>query len=268
MGDIDKALKLYGMMADRCEKSGHAPRQAQIYREMVEFMQGCETAAEATVKIRNSKYFLAPSAALMQDKLAAFEKASRENGMDDVANVYQKKIGEIEADIEAMYETGYEQTAQNLKIPYIQTYEAFCTVYDCYVTLSCCSSADDALIKSTMQSLNTSLNKLVKPSSDFTQLAEMQTFRELIPANEEGYARFVRTVPRLSASGPDFAAEKQRIQEEIEKTHALITAEKDTVMKAGREHFAKIKRAQVLVVAPDSKDGGYTYIDEEVMSFE
>ncbi|NLF80612.1 MAG: hypothetical protein GX572_05415, partial [Clostridia bacterium] len=102
MRDIDKSLKLYGMMADRCEKSGYAPRQAQVYREMVIFMQDCATTAEAAAKIRSSKYFLAPGAALLQDKLAALAKASRENRMPDVADVYLKKIAEIDADVGAM----------------------------------------------------------------------------------------------------------------------------------------------------------------------
>ncbi|MGI6174760.1 MAG: hypothetical protein ACOYJC_01090 [Christensenellales bacterium] len=267
MGGIHKALKLYGMMADRCEKSGYAPRQAQVYREMVSFMQDCETAEEAAAKIRSSKYFLAPGAALMQDKLAALEKASRENHMPDVADVYRKKIEEIDADIGAMYETGYEMTARNLKIPYIQTCEAFANIYNCYLTLSCISAANEALIQSTRKDLNESMAKLVKPSPDFTELSALPMFRALIPATDAGYARFVRTVPVLHTNGPDFTDEKQRIQEEYDKTHPLLSAEKEVIVRAGNESAAKIRRAQVVVVSPDSKSGSYTYIDEEVMRF-
>ncbi|MGI5849504.1 MAG: hypothetical protein ACOX8Q_05505 [Christensenellales bacterium] len=268
MGDIDKALKLYGMMADRCEKSGHAPRQTQVYREMVAFMQGCETAEEASAKIRNSKYFLAPSAALMQDKFAALEQASRENHMPDVADVYRKKIEEIDADIGAMYETGYEMTARNLKIPYIQTCEAFANIYNCYLTLSCRSTLDDVAIQHAIKDLREAMGKLVKPSSNFTELAALTMFRALIPATDAGYARFVQAVPALHTNGPDFAAEKQRVQEEYDKVCGLISAEKETIICAGNESAEKIRRAQVMVVAPDSKSGSYTYMDEEVIRFE
>ncbi|MGI6168721.1 MAG: hypothetical protein ACOYI4_03255 [Christensenellales bacterium] len=268
MREIDKALKLYDMMAKRCEESGYAPRQAQIYREMVIFMQDCETAEEASAKIRNSKYFLAPSAALMQDKFAALEKASRENHMPDVAEVYRKKIEEIDADIGAMYETGYEMTARNLKIPYIQTCEAFSNIYNCYLTLSCCSLTNETLIQNTMKDLAESMGKLVKPSSDFTELSALPMFRALIPATDEGYAHFVRAVPALYANGPDFTAERQRVQQEYDETDSLLSGKKETVVRAGNESAAKIRRAQVVVIAPDSKAGSYTYMDEEVMGFE
>lgn len=268
MRDIDKALKLYGMMADRFEKSGLAPRQARVYREMAEFMQDCETAAEAAEKIKNSEFFLAPSAALLQDKLAALERASRENGMPDVADVYRQKIEEIDAAVEAMYETGYEMTARNLKSPYIQTYEAFSNIYDCYVTLSCCSADDAVTIKSAMQDLRESLGKLARPLSDFAGLAALPKFRDLIPATDAGYNRFVEAVPRLSAEGPDFAAEKRHVQEEFEKAAASLSSEKEAVMEAGRANREKVRRSQVLVIAPDSKSGAYSYENEEVMGFE
>ena len=268
MRDIDKAVKLYGMMADRCEKSGFAPRQAQVYREMAELMHGCETTEEASVKIRNSKYWLAPGAARMQDKFAALEKASRENGMFDVAGVYQKKIAEIDADPRAMYETGCEQTAMNLKIPYIRTYEAFAQIYECYLILSCCNVHDERKIKSTIKNLNDSLTKLSKPSSDFAALAALDKFRELIPANDEGYACFVKAVPRLSANGPDFGAERKQIEEEFASMLEILSSEKNAVMETGKINRAKYKRSEVIVIPPDSKDGTYTYAGEEVTDYE
>jgi hypothetical protein len=167
-----------------------------------------------------------------------------------------------------MYETGYEMTARTLKIPYIQTCEAFSNIYDCYLTLSCCGAMDDVAIRDAMQRLNESLGKLVKPSSNFTELAALPMFRALVPANDEGYARFVRAVPALYANGPDFAAEKQWIQEEYDKTRTLLGGERTAVMGAGRASAAKIRRSQVLVVAPDSKSGSYAYMDEEVSRFE
>lgn len=271
MKEIDKALKLYTMMARRLEESGHAPRQARVYREMVEFMKDCETAAEAAEKIKNSPYYLAPGAALLQDKLAALERGARENDMDDVAEVYRKKIGEIDDDVQNMYVTGYEMTARNLKMPYIQTWEAFSTIYDCYVTLSCCSAADKVAIKSALKDLREALGRLTKPSAEFAALAALPRFRRLIPATDEGYRGFVEAVPRLASQGSDFAAEERQIEAELAKTRTLLSsnpAEKEAVEESGRDNFAKVKRSQVLVLAPDSKDGRYTYSGEEVMDFE
>ena len=270
MRDIDKALMLYGMMADRFEKSGLAPRQACVYREMADFMQGCESAAEAGEKIRNSKYFLAPGAALLQDKLLAFARAANENGMPDVAAVYQKKVEEIDADVGAMYETGYEIAAHNLKIQYIQTYEAFCSIYDHWLTLCCCNALDEAVLTHALNDLRGEFGKLTKPSADFAVLAVMPKFRELIPATDAGYARFVREVTELAASGPNHGAERVRVQGEIDEAQAFLAnvANRQAVMAAGQAGREKLRRAQVIVVSPSSKAGAYTYLDEEVAGFE
>jgi hypothetical protein len=268
MRDIDKAIRLYTMMADRCEKSGFAPRQAKVYREMTELMQGCETADEAGAKIRNSKYFLAPSAALMQDRLAVLARASLENGMPDVAEVYQKKISEIEDDAGAMYETGYEQTAQNLKILYVQTWEAFADIYRCYAKLACVRANNDLVIADTMKDLKAAQARLVKPSTDFAQLAANAAFRRLVPANDEGYARFAKAVPQLLAYGPSHEAEKRQLDERYSEIKAwLAGADRAVIWRmeaAGQRMRAKMRKARVMAVAPNVKAGHYSFVEEEV----
>lgn len=267
MGDINKAAELYGLMAERCEKSRHAQRQAKVYREMLALIKDCPTLTEATAKIRSSKYYLAPSAALLQDKLAALAKASQENDMPDVAEVYEKKIAEIDDDIEAMYETGYERTALNLKVPYIQTCEAFCDIYDSYLLLSCCNSDDQSAINGALRNLSDALAKLAKPAADFAQLAGLERFRQLIPANDRGYTRFVQTVNQISASGVDYGQEKRKIDEELKEVQQLVAADASVIKKRGQENLKIARRSQVVVVPPDSASGSYSYRDEEVMPF-
>lgn len=255
-------------MAERFEKSGYAPHQTQIYREMVQFLGGCETAAEATLKLKESKYSLALGAALVQDKLAALAKAALENDMPEAAVVYQDKIAEIDADVTAMYETGYEQTAKNIKIQYIQTYEAFADVFDCYLTLSGSVAGDEVVIQGALRDLNEALSRLVKPSADFTELAVLPRFRKLIPANDVGYSNFVRAVPLLQAKGPDFVAEMQQLKADFERTLPLIAPEQETLKNAAQVNLKKIKRSQVLVTPPIARSGGYVYSDEEVTAYE
>lgn len=268
MADIKQALNLYTMMADRCERDGYAPRQTKVYREIVELMRGCPTAEDAAIKIKNSKYYLAPGAAFIQDKLAAQEKAARENRMVDVAEIYGQIIAEIDKDIQAMYETGYETRVQNLKIQYIQTYEAFINIYDAYLTLSSCSIIDTITIRDGLQEMQSALNKLVKPSSDFNELANLPMFRALIPVNDRGYSRFVKKVASLSEGGADFQGEKKQIQVEYEQVKGELGSYRASIMEAGKINAAKIKRSQVLVLAPQSKFGSYEYIDEVVTDFE
>ncbi len=270
MRDIDKAIRLYTMMAHRCEKCGFAPRQATVYREMIELMRGCETAHEASAKIKQSKYFLAPSAALMQDRLAAQALASLEIGMPDVAEVYQKKIAEIDDDVGAMYETGYEQTAQSLKIRYVQTWEAFADIYRCYVNLACIRADNELVIADTMKDLHAAVARLAKPSTDFTQLAANAVFRRLIPANDEGYARFVEAVPRLLAHGPSYEAGQRHINESYEQIKAWLTDANSAVIQqmeaTGQRMRDKLRKARAIAVPPNSKAGQYRFIEEEIYS--
>ena len=265
MKDIEKAIKLYSLLAARCEQTGYSPRQAKVYREMVDFMQDCETADEAAVKIRNSKYFLAPSAALLQDKLAALEKASRESEMPEIADVYQKKIEEIDADPAAMYETGYDATVKNLKKAYFDTYNAFVQIFVAYFKLSCYSITDDAGINSATDALKTNFAALSKPSSDFAELAALEKFRTLIPVTNEAYARFVKEAPMLAANGPDYEAEKKAVEEELKELKKLYSSEKEAIVEAGKANAQKTKQSQVIAVPPDSQTGSYTYIEEKII---
>ncbi|MCL2041510.1 MAG: hypothetical protein FWG84_05650 [Bacteroidales bacterium] len=266
MKDIEKAINLYRLMASRCERTGHSPRQTRVYREMVEFMQDCDSADAAAVKIRNSKYFLAPAAALLQDKLAALERASRESDMPDVADVYKKKIEEIDADPTAMYETGYDATVKNLKKAYFDTYNAFVRIFVAYFKLSCYSVLDKTTAI-TLDALRADFAALSKPSSDFAQLAALEKFRSLIPVTDAGYARFVKEAPILAANGPDYAAEKQSIEEELKALQQLVAAEKDAVAEAGRVNKQKMRQSQTIAVAPDSQTGAYTYIEEKTINY-
>ena len=267
MGDITRALELYSLMAKRYEKSGYAPRQAQVYNEMVEFMKDCASAEEAAMKIRNSKYFLAPSVALMQDKLTVLEQAARENGMPELAKLYQEKIEEIEENTETMYDTTYVTKAQNLKVQYMQTYEAFIDVYNFYLTLSCTNVIDDVVVRDGIKDMKIALSQLIKPSSNFNELANLPRFRALIPVNDESYACFVNFIAKFNEQAVDFTEEKEEIQAEYDKTLALLANYENTIKAAGKTNLAKIKRSLVLAVAPQAKLGCYRYIDEEVTEF-
>lgn len=116
MQDIDQAIELYKLMAKRCLDSGFAPYQGQVYTEMSDFMSDCTSAEEAMMKIKNSKYYLAPSVALMKDKLTALKNAALSHSMPIVADIYQHKLNEIDQNPAAIYETGYEKDAQNQKL--------------------------------------------------------------------------------------------------------------------------------------------------------
>ncbi|MCL1865467.1 MAG: hypothetical protein FWF73_06630 [Spirochaetes bacterium] len=264
MKDIEKSIKLYEMMRDRCEKNGFSKRQAQVYREMVEFMRPCETAQEAADKIKNSKYYLLPTAALFQDRMEANLKAAEENEMPDVADVYRQKIDEIEKDINAMYVTGYERTAFNKKSLYLETIEAFCALYFDYFYYSVKQrKADFFGSGDTKEDLKKGLNRLSKPSSDISFLAAKEKFRKLIPCTDKGYKNFVDEVVPMAEKGIDESEENKKVENEFKKAWDIIKAKKEEIIEIGKINLATIKYKEILVISPESKTGKYTF--EEVM---
>lgn len=267
MTDIDKAVRLYTLMADRLENSGHAPRQTRVYRELADFIRDCQTLAEATEKIKNSPYYLAPGAALLQDKLAALAQASEVSGMPDVAQVYWEKIESIDADVSAMYETGYEVRARNLKQPYLETLEAFSAVYRAYLTLSGLSTLDSTGRESALKDLREALGRLRKPSAVFEELAWLPAFRRLVEADDAAYGLFVQVIPRLAGGDPDLREELEAIETDLERTLVGLPALQDPIKRAGRANAGRIRRAQALAQAPSSREGSYQFSQEEVKSY-
>lgn len=264
MRDIDKALELYRLMAERCEKGGVSLRQAAVYREMIEFMKDCDTAMEASVKIKKSKYYLAPSVALVQDRLIALEKASRENEMPEVAEIYRKKLEEIDSDTGAIYDSAYTVTANNKKARYIRTMEAFGRVYEAYLRLFCCISNDTVEQESALRDLRSACGEFSLPSADFSVLAANPRFRSLLPASDAAYALFADQVPLLLRGAPDFSAEQKAVQEDAKREWENLRQNKQCVIAAGKKNLGKTKSSRVTAVAPSSSDGAYRYLNEEV----
>lgn len=268
MTDMERAILLYRRMADRLEKSGRAPRQARVYRETIEFMADCQSLEEAMDKIRKSPLFLAPGAALVQDKLAALGTAAQEMGMPDLAQVYQDKIQAIDEDIAALYETGYETRARNLKIPYLTSLEAWTKIYQAYLTLTSRSALDQTGIKEGQKELQEALGQLQKPSDRWQDLAHLPAFRAMVPAQDSGYQAFLQALPQLINQGPDYQGESQAIENLYQETLAQLSQEAQAVMAVGRANQAKVRRAQALAKAPSSKTGSYQFSEEEVKGFE
>lgn len=183
--DINKCIELYKMMAQRCENSGLAKNQAKVYYEMIDFIADCDSVEDSMSKIKNSKYYFAPSVALMQDKLNAWKSAAIENDMPEIVNEINKKLSKIELDNSEIYVAGYEQTIQKYKNEYINTMQAFASIFDSY--LAYVSTAKDY----NLSDLQKHIKNLKRPSNNFEDLYKLKKFRNLIPVNDEGYKIFV-----------------------------------------------------------------------------
>ena len=260
--DIDKSIKLYEMMMNRCVKNGFSKKQATVYQEIIDLMKTCATAKEASKKIKNSKYFILPSACVLQDKLMALSLASKENDMGEVADIYEKKVNEIESDIQSIYETGYGKIALDKKNDYLNTYYAFLEIYIAYLTLSCAMATDKDQINNTIKNIDESLKKLIMPSSNFDILVKDKNFRRLINANDIGYKSFGDEITSLSNKSKELEAEVGIMEKEFSDVWDVVLAGKEKIMETGISYIEGTKASGVIVISPKEKTGSYTF--EEV----
>ena len=264
MSSMNKAVELYSLMAKRCEGSKVAPNQARVYREMIEFMKPFTTVEEAMVKIKDSKYYLAPSVAIVQDKIMAYLEVAKKNEMTELISVYEKKLQEIDNDNSSIYNSEYLVTAQNIKIKYTHTLEAFGAIYEAYGTLQCCVTNDEVMINSALKDMKDAFFRLDLPSSDFVALSKLERFRNVILANDDEYSIFVQQAPKIVVDGFNRTSELETLVEESTCAWQTINDMKSTIIEVGSSNLSNVKQARTTVISPSDNTGVYSYIDQEV----
>lgn len=267
MVDIKKALQLYDMMASRMEMNGYSHRQAAVYRETIAFIKTCATAEAAMDKIKGSPLYLAPSKALMQDKLAAYTRGAKENNMPEVAKVYAFQIKKIRNDINAIYEAGYHTTAMNLKVKHLEIVDAFCSIYESYFILCTVSAFDTDIITAQHEKLKANFALFKSRDVDFLEFAQMNEYRDMILSDGKGYELYLNEVMGQSASAVDYAAERERIEREAAATWEEIQSCKAEIIAMSRENLSKRANARVIAVPPNDRLRDYEFIDAEVQTY-
>lgn len=277
MTDMEKVMALYTHMRDRLEMTGHAPYQTQVYSEMIEFLRDCKSAEEATEKIKNSEYYLAPSKAITQDTVLAFLDAAREDDMPDLAAVYQKKLEEIERDRNAMYDGSYQETAKWVKADYLWTMEAFAEIFSDWMQLKLADPGNTALIDSVSRSIRENMKKLKKPSDNFAVLAGRERFRKLVPLSDEAYGTYVAEIMQFANMGkaitqafPEETQKKslfggaQQMTPEEEAIWNEVKIQMHDVRASGLKYLEKVHEASCTATAPADEYGNYTFSDEKI----
>lgn len=194
--EIFQAVKLYQLYAKRCEVCG-SYNQAKVYSEMAELIASCKTVEESSQKIKNSKYYLAPTQALEADRAEAHKRAAIENNMPELAQVYAEKA------------PGYEQKAQNIKAKYLNDMQIFADIYRSYV---CYIMTEKETYKGEISS------GMAKLSEPFLELAQNPSFRKLIPVNDAGYENFIQF------SGVEYEDTDEKLNAKLDKHRVKVIA--------------------------------------------
>lgn len=228
MNQLEKSVELYRLIAERCEKSVYSQNQAKVYSEMTEFISGFSSIEDATAGIKNSKYYLAPTEALIRDKIEAKIKAAVDRDMPDVADVYINKLKAIDQDQGEMYTSGYERTAQNIRNEYILTIQAFGEIFRAYL----CYKIDGN--ESYLNEIDYNLKQLKRPSNNFVTVSEIASFRNLIDCTDGFYERFVDDIQKIISGNPSLVKHEYDGENEEDAWNS-IKDNKIEIQKAGSD---------------------------------
>ncbi|MCL2511339.1 MAG: hypothetical protein FWF09_04750 [Bacteroidales bacterium] len=263
---IEKAIQLYEMMAARFEKTGWSPSQAAVYAEIAEFMRNeCATIDEATEKLKHSPLFLAPSVALMKDKINAYIRAAEDDKVRGVAEVYRQKLEEIERDPATMHDPAYFTAAQNLYIKYYAPIEAFKEIYNNYLQLE--GNYDftthryaGGQFETLFLPFRMAFEQFERYENNLAECSHRPEFREVIPVSDASYKRFVNDALRYRSNPSDAdpvtaynAAEKR-----VEAIWSHLNGEQITEKI---KNYAGVERGACLMVAPPDEHGDYEYTE-------
>ncbi len=265
MPEINDAVFLYTLYADRMQQSGFCPNQAQVYREMAELIKSCATVEESMEKIKNSKYYLAPSVALMQDKLSAQARAATENHMPKLAAVYEKKLEEISNNPSAMHTPGYTVDAQNIKTKYFEILDAFFGIYESYFLMHTCEPTNTELMARERANLQNHFATLAKEGVNFQEFAQVPEFRALILSNNSAYPHFTANAEAIAQNGINYSAAASQIQAEFAQEMEKVNAQQAEITAIGAQNLAHAATARAIAVPPENEHGSYTFIEEEVV---
>ncbi len=260
-----KATELYTLMANRCKQGRFTKNQGQIYSEMVDFMKDCQSAEDIELKIKKSKYYLAPSVAQTKDMISVFLEIAKENNLSELKEILNKKLEEINANDSAIYNSDYLTKTQMIITKYAQTLEAFTKIFEAYVRINLMEEIEDVEIKKIQDEINKAFTNLSTPGSDFIELAKIDIFRKLIPLNNRDYDLFVEKAIQYKNSSPIYNNDLSFAQKQVEETWNIIQGQKQEIIDFGKGEIENSKIRLCTVVAPNDKNGKYTFTDEEVI---
>lgn len=265
MASINACVELYDLMAKRFAATGRTPNQARVYAETRDLIADCATVDESMKRIKNSKYYTAPAQALMLDKMAAYRDAARANKLPELEQIYDEKYKEIEQDWMKAYEMGYEKKVAGVELKINNLIDAFNKAYTAYIELLCCGF-DKREIKRHQDDLIKAFTDMNNYGEPFGNLAAKEAFRNLVPANDMGFKKFVEEAPKLVNVAPDRSAEEAEFKEEFNRLWSVLSAKKAQVMEVGKGEMERVRYAACIAIPPKDKTGKYEFdLREEEM---
>lgn len=243
------------------------PEQRKYYLELNEFYRqhNCRTIEEATEIIKGTPFFDGMTRAKILDEINCREKAMREAGYDEAAELHAERREKfLEKGMSYVYSQewidGYEGIEKKI-IEYNRRKEVFGSVFMAY--FNAFANPQQEHRRAAAGELKSGLDKLAELGASFDELVQERAYRELMMMTEAGRQRFIDCVHRFLESGNIESEETADVAEEQSRIGRWAKSHQQELMKAAEEekwHCANC------VAVPSADPGGYDYISVKEVS--
>lgn len=264
MNDLNKAIELYSLMAKRLENSNFTKNQAKTYREMVKLLQESNSMEDAEYKIKNSKYYLAPSVSKTIDTILIYKKIAIENDLNILIELCDKEMEKINSDQNSIYNSSFFKEAENILARYSQTIEGFISIFENYMNINFTNKEEENEVSKIIDNINNSFNMLILPSNDINELSSISLFRNLIPLNDDNYNKFINQVNEYK-KGNYKNSNKTFLEYDINNEWKEINSIKNLIINNKEEKSKNTSIKLSTAISPHDDKGVYIFKNEEVI---
>jgi hypothetical protein len=260
MSDMERLYELNRLRADNFDEE-ISPEQKKYYLELNDFYREhrCATVEEATEMIKGTPYYDGMTRAKILDEINYREKAMRDAGYDDVADIHAKRRERfLEEGLPYAYSQewieGYNE-AEAAITEYTRRKEVFGSIFSAYFNIV--GNPQQQHRTDAVRELCEGLNKLSEMGVTFDELAQNRAYRMLTMTTDAGMQRFVDFVHCLAETGEAPGEEHPEIEEEQKRIGRWAAEHQSELIETGRQE--KWHRANCAAV-PSDDPCGYDFI--------
>ncbi len=256
---IARSVYYYELLAKKYDTDGIGEHQARVYGELAALVGECSSLEEIQERMRAQGYLEKPGQALYLDKLAAHVRAAEDNGLPELARIYQKKFDDIQKDPAAAFVTGWEQEAAGELNRVGNIVGALTDIFAAHLRYRGTHPADDAHARA-VDAMHTAARVIQDNGTDFATVVDHPYFRKHSPLDDARYERArdeILAVLAGNADAQEQAADREQIVKRTQTAVTILESKTDELKEIGREFDQHSGRAVWLNIAPESEPGPY-----------
>lgn len=254
-GNSTRSVYYYQLLVKKHKASGLGVNQARVYQELSDLIAACTELKEMQLKMKSAGYFEKPAQALYIDKMLAHAKAARELGFVKVAEIYEDRSAEVEADYNKAWVTGFEKKVNeelNRISEVVDTWRSIFQSYECYLGAPLAYRAEE------QTRISIAVNKIQKLGEKLESLSDNLFYRKFIVLDDARYAEAIQKIHALQSANLDIAAAQNELKTRTEAMLKSPGIDRQKLSDLGKDFDSRCKRSVYLCVAPREAPGPYS----------